>query len=430
MMFHLGWFLYEAIQGWGSPEFDTDYGWANPRLHQDMAQRLEAAGFDFILLEDLSAIPDIYRSSREVYLREAVHAPKFDPAVMAGLIAAATSRIGIIPTLTTSFYPPFLLARQVQSLDLLTGGRIGWNIVTSSSERAAHNFGMAGLPEHDDRYDIADEYVDLCKRLWCSWEPGAVIADTASGVFADHRKVHEVNFVGEHYSVLGPLNVPPSLQGRPVLAQAGNSPRGRLFAARHADIVLTPVNYPPAIKAFRDDIRRLARDEGRDPDTIKVMSLTFPHICTGEAEVEAVRAALPKLPVNRIEAWVAQISAITGIDMGRFDLDQPLPPEVDTNGSRGTLDWLRSGGATIRQMALRLARHAPDTPMVGTADQVADEMAALIEEVGGDGFLIAGPLTPANVGRIVDGLVPALQERGLARSTYSGTTLRDHLGEF
>lgn len=429
-MFHLGWFLYEAIQGWGSPEFDVGYGWANPRLHQDMAQRLEAAGFDFILLEDLSAIPDNYRSSREVYLREAVHAPKFDPAVMAGLIAAATSRIGIIPTLTTSFYPPFLLARQVQTLDLLTGGRIGWNIVTSSSERAAHNFGLAGLPEHDDRYDIADEYVDLCKRLWRSWEPGAVIADTASGVFADHRKVHEVNFIGEHYSVTGPLNVPPSPQGGPVLAQAGNSPRGRLFAARHADIVLTPVNYPPAIKAFRDDIRRLARDGGRDPDTIKVMSLTFPHICTSEAEVETVRAALPQMAVNRIEAWVAQISAITGIDMGRFDLDEPLPPEVDTNGSRGTLDWLRSGGATIRQMALRLARHTRDTPMVGTANQVADEMAALIEEVGGDGFLIAGPLTPANVGRVVDGLVPALQERGQVRSTYAGKTLRDHLGEF
>ncbi|MFT4045837.1 MAG: NtaA/DmoA family FMN-dependent monooxygenase [Solimonas sp.] len=429
-MFHLGWFLYEAVQGWGSPEFDWDYGWANPKLHQDMARRLEQACFDFILLEDLSAVPDTYGATREVYLREAIHAPKFDPAVVAGLIAAVTSHIGIIPTLTTSFYPPFLLARQVQTLDLLSGGRVGWNVVTSSSEKAALNFGMSGLPEHDERYDIADEYVHLCKRLWNSWEPGAVVADTATGVFADHARVHEVNFSGVYYSVKGPLNVPPSLQGRPVLAQAGASPKGRRFAARHADIVLTPVNHPPAIKAFRDEIRRLAAEEGRNPDDVKVMAVAFPHICRDEAETREVRATMADMPVNRVEAWVAQISAITGIDLARYDLDEPLPADVDTNGSRGTLDWLRRGGATIREMALRMARQTPDTPMVGTATQVADEMAAVMEEVGGDGFLIAGPLTPANVGRIVDGLVPALQQRGLVRSSYTGATLRDHLGEF
>lgn len=429
-MFHLGWFLYEAVQGWGSAEFDSDYGWADPRLHQDMAQKLEEACFDFILLEDLSAVPDTYGASREVYLREAIHAPKFDPAVVAGLMAAATSRIGIIPTLTTSFYPPFLLARQVQTLDLLTGGRVGWNIVTSSSDRAALNFGMAGLPDHDERYDIADEYVRLCKRLWNSWEPDAVVADAASGVFADHTKVHEVNFSGAYYSVKGPLNVPPSPQGRPVLAQAGASPKGCRFAARHADIVLTPVNHPPAIKAFRDEIRRLAAEEGRNPDEVKVMAVAFPHICRDEAEAREARAAMADMPGNRVEAWVAQISAITGIDLARYDLDKPLPVEVNTNGSRGTLDWLRSGGATIREMALRMARQTPDTPMVGTAAQVAEEMAAVMDEVGGDGFLIAGPLTPANVRRIVDDLVPVLQQRGQVRSRYAGSTLRGHLREF
>lgn len=429
-MFHLGWLVYEAVQGWGTPEYDSGYGWANPQLHQDMARQLEAAGFDFILLEDLSAIPDIYEESRRVYLREAIHAPKFDPAVVAAMMAAATSRIGIVPTLTTSFYPPFLLARQTQTLDLLSGGRAGWNIVTSSSDRAARNFGLPGLPEHDDRYDIADEYLDVCKQLWGSWEPDAVLTDTASGAFADHTKVHEINFKGLNYSVLGPLNVPASAQGRPVLAQAGASPRGREFAAKHADIVLTPVNYPPAIKAFRDDIRRLAINAGRDPDAIKVMALAFPQICRDEAEAKAVRATIADMPANRLEGWIAQISAITGIDLAQYDLDQPLPPQVNTEGSRGTLDWLRSDGATIRQMGLRMARRTADTPMIGTAAQVADDMAAVMEQVGGDGFLIGGPLTPANVARVADALVPALQARGLVRSSYAGTTLRDHLGEF
>lgn len=429
-MFHLGWFVYEAIQGWGSPDYAPDYDWARPTLHQDMARRLEAAGFDFLLLEDLSAIPNSYGASRDAYLREAVHAPKFDPAVMAGLIAAATSRIGIVPTLTTSFYPPFLLARMTQTLDLMSGGRIGWNIVTSSSALAARNFGMAGLPDHDARYDIADEYVDLCKALWSSWAPGAVLADPASGDFADPSKVHEVDFHGTHYHVLGPLNVPPSPQGYPVLAQAGASPRGRRFAARHADIVLTPFNYPPLIKQFRDDIRRLAAEQGRDPDEVKVMSLAFPHICDHADEVPARRAALPRLPERRITAWLAQISAITDIDLSLYDLDAPLPAEVDTQGSKGTLDWLRSGGATVRDMALRLARHTADTPMVGTADQIADEMAAVMDQVGGDGFLIAGPLSSANVGRITDRLVPALQTRGLVRSGYAQDTLRGHLREF
>ncbi|WP_165799556.1 NtaA/DmoA family FMN-dependent monooxygenase [Sphingomonas oleivorans] len=429
-MFHLGWFVYEAIQGWGSPEFDPAYGWSTPRLHQDMARKLEGAGFDFILLEDLSAIPDIYGASRAVYLREAVHAPKFDPAVMAGFMAAATSRIGIIPTLTTSFYPPFLLSRLTQTLDLMSGGRIGWNIVTSSSELAARNFGMPGLPEHDERYDIADEYVELCKALWRSWEPGAVLADTITGVFADQDKVHAVDFSGAHYSVLGPLNVPPSPQGRPVLAQAGSSPRGRRFAARHADIVLTPVNHPPAIKAFRDDIRRLAAEEGRDPDSVKVMALAFPHICRDKKEVEQFRAYLQAVPDRRVLAWLAQLSAITGIDMARFDLDEPLPADVDTNGSKGTLDWLRSGNATVRQMALRLARLTPDTPMIGTAEQVAAEMEEVMAQVGGDGFLIAGPLTPANVGRATELLVPALRRRGLVRDGYRHDTLKSHLLEY
>jgi FMN-dependent oxidoreductase (nitrilotriacetate monooxygenase family) len=426
-MFHLGWFVFQAIQGWGSDDYDPAYDWSKPKLHQDMAVKLENAGFDFILLEDLSAIPDIYGGSRATYLSEAVHAPKFDPPVMAAFMLAATSKIGIVPTLTTSFYPPFLLARQTQTMDLMSGGRLGWNIVTSSSELAARNFGMDGLPPHDDRYDIADEYLEVCKQLWNSWAPDAVLADTSSGIFADASKVREVNFAGPHYKVLGPLNVPQSPQRRPVLAQAGASPRGMRFAARHADIVLTPVNYPPAIKAFRDEIRRLAAEAGRDPDSIKVMALAFPHVFADKAGADAFRASLNHVPDRVVIAWLAQLSAITGIDFSLYDLDKPLPDHVQTEGSRGTLDWLRGGGATVRQMGLKMARLMPDTPMVGTPDEVAAEMDDVMKFVGGDGFLIAGPLSTRYVGAISDLLVPELRKRGLVREDYAHATLRDNL---
>jgi FMN-dependent oxidoreductase (nitrilotriacetate monooxygenase family) len=429
-MFHLGWFVSEAIQGWGTPDFDTSYGWANPALHQDMARKLEAACFDYVLLEDSSAIPNEYAGSRAVYLSETVHAPKFDPVVVATFMAAATSKLGIIPTLTTTFYPPFILARMTQTFDLLTGGRGGWNIVTSSSDLAAQNFGQPSLPEHDDRYDIADEYLELCKKLWASWEPDAVKADIATGVFADHTKVHEVNFSGANYQVRGPLNVPPSAQQRPVLAQAGNSPRGRAFAAKFADVVLTPVTYPPAIKAYRDDVRRLAIEAGRDPDEVKVMALASPRIFDTEAEVKEYRDYLNKVPDRLVISWLAQASAITGIDLAQFPIDEPLPDYVQTNGSRGTLDWLRSGNATIRQIGLRMARLTTTEPMVGTADQIAAEMEEVMNLVGGDGFLIRGPLTPKNVNNVCNKLVPALQSRGIVRTSYGADTLRGHLTEF
>jgi long-chain alkane monooxygenase len=295
---------------------------------------------------------------------------------------------------------------------------------------AARNFGTDGLPPHDHRYDVADEYLDVCKQLWSSWAPDAVLADVEKGVFADAAKVHEVNFEGPRYKVLGPLNVPQSPQGRPVIAQAGASPRGMRFAARHADIVLTPVNYPPAIKAFRDEIRRLAVEEKRDPESIKVMALAFPHVFEDKAGAAAFRESLHHVPDRVVIAWLAQLSAITGIDFSLYDLDQPLPDHVQTEGSRGTLDWLRGGGATVRQMGLKMARLMPDTPMVGTAEEVAAEMEEVMNFVGGDGFLIAGPLSTKYVGGVADLLVPALRARGLVRQDYAHETLRDHLLEY
>lgn len=429
-MFHLGWFAFEGIQGWSNGTFDPSYDWASPLLHQKMAQALEQACFDFVLIEDASAISDEYGGNSDIYLRNALGTPKFDPAVMATYMAAATEKLGIIPTLTTSFYPPFILSRLTATLSHMSKGRVGWNLVTSSSDLAARNFSSEGLPEHDKRYDIADEYFELCTRLWQSWEADAVVLDHERGIFADPQKVHRLDFNGEYYQCRGPLNVPQPPGGKPVIAQAGNSPRGKDFAAQHADIVLTPVIYPPAAKAFRDDIRALALGHGRNPDDIKVMCLAFPRVFANQAEVDAYKESLNQVPDTLIDHWLALISSITGIDLSQFPRDEPLPSHIQTNGSRGTLDWLRSGNATVKQMALRMARMMPDDPLVGTAEQVADEMEAIMAHIGGDGLLIAGSLSPSNVHSITQLLVPALQRKGLVRRQYSHTALRDNLLAF
>lgn len=192
-----------------------------PKLFIDVAQALERACFDYVLLEDSSYIGESYAASRKIYLQNGIAVPRQDPSVVASLMTAATSRIGIVPTFATFAYPPYLLARLVATLDQVSAGRVGWNMVTGSSDFATRNFGLDGLPDHDLRYDMADEYMDLVGQLWDSWEPGALVADTDSGMLVDHTKMRQVDFKGRWYASRGPLNSGPCVQGRPVIAQAG-----------------------------------------------------------------------------------------------------------------------------------------------------------------------------------------------------------------
>jgi FMN-dependent oxidoreductase (nitrilotriacetate monooxygenase family) len=432
--FHLAWFVGNGsgVQGWGTPSYPAAYRWDRPQLLQEMAQHLERACFDFILPEDSAMVPDVYGGSMEIYLRHAAFAPKFDPAVMASFIAQATTHIGIVPTLSTVYYPPFLLARLVATLDHLTGGRIGWNAVTSTSDLGAMNYGLDGLPEHDLRYDMADEFVDLCEQLWRSWEPGAVLEDIDAGRFADHEKVHTVDFVGTWYRCRGPLNIPPGPQGRPLIAQAGNSPRGRAFSSQHADVVMVAPGTPAEMKAFRDDIRARAVAHGRDPDSVKVFFIASPVVFDDDATAQAyVRNAGAAASDDAVAYALANLGAITGIDFSRFELDEPLPDDVSTNGNQSTLASLRAGGRTVRQIGLRWGHLGEDAhPMAGTPSTIADSMEAVMDHVGGDGFLITGPLVPDSVLAIVDRLVPALRERGLVRTEYSSNLLRENVNAF
>ena len=334
--------------------------------------------------------------------------------------------------MSTSFYPPFLLAWLSATLDHICRGRFGWNIVTSGEDRAAQNFGMDKLTEHDLRYDMADEYVDLVCQLWDSWEPDAVVMDPESGVYADGSKVHTIDFKGRYYSSRGPLNTVRSPQGRPVFVQAGGSPRGREFAAKHADSIIATATGIEGMKAYRDDVRARMVAHGRKPDDCKVLFLVSPILGDTEAEALQKRQAMIAAP-DYIEQTLIGISSITEVDFSVYDLDKPLPP-ITTNGERGSLDKFAQWGSgkTLRQLVAERVDRSIE--LVGTPDQVADRMGEVMEAVGGDGFLITRPgqtgLNRKYIIEITDGLVPALQKRGLARTSYTHTHFRDNLLDF
>ena len=429
-MFHLGWFLGSGvtIQGWNEPGYPADYDWTKPALFQDTIRALERACFDLMILEDSSTIPDAHGASRDYYLRNAVMTPKFDPVPLVGYLAGVTKSIGIAPTLTSTFYPPFLLARLMSTLDHFTGGRVGWNIVTASNDRAGQNYGLPGQPEHDLRYDMADEYIDVVTRLWQSWEPDALVMDPHSGLFADPAKVHTVDFEGRFYKSRGPLNVPPSPQGRPVFVAPGGSPRGRRFSGQHADIVLAGHAATVAeMKDYRDEVHRYAAGLGRDPASCKVMFICNPFIVRGAAEAEELRQEQAHARAEKIERTLASFSYMANYDFGKLDLDRPLP-EIKVNGVQSLMRTFAGAGpsATLRDVLTSERNFTP----IGTADGVAAQMQEAMEEIGGDGFLVAGLIKPSYVQSITEALVPALQQRKLTRTGYGHRTLRENLMEF
>jgi FMN-dependent oxidoreductase (nitrilotriacetate monooxygenase family) len=434
--FHLGWFLQgSSVQAWGEP-FTGAIGrdWMVPDLFCDMARALERACFDYILIEDSSYVGESYGGSREIYLKHGLSVPRQDPAITATLMAAATSRIGIVPTFATFTHPPYLLARIIASLDQISSGRIGWNMVTGSSDVAARNYGLDRLPEHDLRYDMADEYMQLVNGLWDSWEPGAIIADADSGVLVDHTKVHAVDFIGKWYRSHGPLNSGPCPQGRPVIAQAGGSARGRQFASGHADTIVASLKGAGAMKAYRDDVRARAAAQGRNPDHVKVLYLVNPILGETREEAEAKKRARQARAEASVPQLLAFFGKITNIDFARYDLDAPVDSlDLHTNGHQQSLDDFKrvAGKQSLREAMLSYRGTSGSVALIGTPDQVAGQMAETMEEVGGDGFLFSmGDVSRRSVAEVADGLVPALQRRGLTRRAYAHAQFRDNLREF
>jgi FMN-dependent oxidoreductase (nitrilotriacetate monooxygenase family) len=432
--FHLGLFLQgSSVQAWGEP-WTGRIGetWEQPELFIDIARALERACFDYVLIEDSSYIGESFRGSRDIYLQNGIAVPRQDPSVVASLMTARTSRIGIVPTFATFAYPPYLLARLVATLDQVSAGRIGWNMVTGSSDYAARNFGMDGLPEHDLRYDMADEYMDLVNRLWSSWEPGALTADTESGVLIDPAKVHQIDFEGKYYRSRGPLNSGPCPQGRPVIAQAGGSPRGRQFASLHADTIVASVKGLDAMRAYRDDVRRRMVGHGRDPETCKVLFLVAPIIAETTEAAERLRDARLIQLEQQAEQRLAFLGKITNIDFGQFDLDAPVG-SLTTNGHQQTLDEFKrkAGNRSLREAIVAFNSDGGSVPLVGSPDDVAAQMDEAMQAAGGDGFLFSlSNINRRSIAEIEDGLVPALQKRGLMRKSYAHAQFRDNLLEF
>ncbi|WP_203071517.1 NtaA/DmoA family FMN-dependent monooxygenase [Falsiroseomonas ponticola] len=427
--FHLAWFL---SRGYGPKAWRHDWGgdasrWMMPDLFVDLARSMERACFDYLIIEDSCNVPYTYQGSHDTYLKYAAATPKLDPAVLVPYLAMATKHLGIVPTLSTSEYPPFLLARLVNSLDHVTEGRVGWNMVTGSNDGGAQNYGMERHHAHDDRYDRADEVAEIVTQLWESWEPDAVVLDREGAVFADGRKVHPIDYRGKFFSCRGPLNAPRSPQGRPVLCQAGGSPRGQRFAARWADTIITNAGSVEAMKSYRETVRRQAIADGRDPDRIKVLFLAYPIV---DVSMEAARMRRDREvqdAAENLEMNLAMMSRMSGIDFSKFDPDEPLP-ELTTNGHQSSV--AKYTGRTPRAIALGLATKS-GIDYTGTVDHVAGMMAEIMQEVGGDGFLLFnGDFTRRYVAEITDGLVPELQRRGLVKKGYAHRSFRDNLMEF
>jgi FMN-dependent oxidoreductase (nitrilotriacetate monooxygenase family) len=433
-MFHMGWFMGKGfgVQAWGTQwAGEIAEEWMSPDLYIEMAQSLERAGLDYMMFEDSLMVTDTYRGTMQHALTWAEGAPKNDPFPLIPLLAYFTKHIGLVGTMATPFTPPFSGARLGATLDHLTKGRAGLNLVTASSHRSAQNYGLEKHIEHDKRYDMAHEWMAVANALWSSWEPDAVVADPVRKIYADFSKVHTIDFEGQYYKCRGPLNTVPGPQRRPVICQAGTSPAGKAFGATHADTIIGAVRGYDEMKSFRADISRIMRSVGRKPSDCKVMFLIMPVLADTDAEAQELDRLAKLSDLEELDGHLGRLSYYTGIDMAQFDPDMPLPADIESrvNGHQGAFnDYMRSG-ATLREMASHRTTRTVD--LVGSVDTVAAKMGELMQDgQAGDGFLIASPITRKSIAEIADGLAPALKRRGLIRSGYEGTTFRDNLLAF
>jgi FMN-dependent oxidoreductase (nitrilotriacetate monooxygenase family) len=358
----------------------------------------------------------------------------FEPLTLLSALATATSRIGLIATASTSYNSPYNLARRFASLDHLSGGRAGWNIVTTAGAEAARNFGLDHEPAHADRYRRAAEFVDVTLALWDSWEPDVAVGDKAAGVWGDGSKVHRAEHRGEFYRVAGALNVQRSPQGRPVLVQAGSSADGRAFAARYAEAIFTAQQTLADAQEFYADIKSRAAGHGRDPDGIKVLPGIVPVIGSTEGEARAREEELEALIVP--EFAHRQLADQLRVSIDELPLDGYLPDELPSEDeiqgakSRYTLivDLARRERLTVRRLIARLGGGRGHRTFTGTPEQVADAIENWFTHGAADGFNIMPPVLPSGLESFVDHVVPILQRRGLFHTEYAGETLREHYG--
>ncbi|MBV9945594.1 MAG: LLM class flavin-dependent oxidoreductase [Myxococcales bacterium] len=425
--FHMNCVVHQSPGLWTEPG-DRMESYTDLQTWIDLAKLLERGRFDALFLADVVGVYDVFRGNREAAVANAAQIPVNDPALLIPAMASVTRDLGFAWTSSVLQNHPFAFARTVSTLDHLTRGRIAWNIVTSYLESGARNFGRRGLPEHDERYEIAEEYLDICYRLWeSSWEDGAVIKDRRRGIYADPKKVHPVDVDGKYYQVHGVHLSEPSPQRTPLLYQAGASPRGRQFAARHAECVFVLGPNPGVVSQYIADTRERARAFGRDPEDLKFFA--YLKVITGGTEAEARGKYEGFLENISYDASMALLSGWSGIDFGQFEPDQPLE-YIETNAIRTIVHGFTAADPsrkwTLRDLARYVGIGGAGPVLVGAPEQVADELQKWID-VGVDGFNLAYAVTPGSFEDFVDGVVPVLQQRGLTQREYEGGTLREKI---
>lgn len=420
-----------------NPQGDHRMSWRHPRApgreifgleyYRQLAVDAENAIIDTIFVADHVAIWDSFESTVAHYANA-----RLEPVTLLSALAAVTRRIGLIGTASSSYSEPYNLARAFASLDYLSNGRAGWNVVTSGMDEEALNFGKNGNIEHAIRYERAAEFLDTAKALWDSWEDEAVLIDKTSGYFADPARVHRVDHVGKHFKVRGPLNVPRPIQGHPVIVQAGSSEDGKKLAAAHADLHFSLVRSIDEGRQYRLDLDERLRQAGRTPASLKILPGIVPIVAESASEAREKQAQLESLMPVRI--GVDLLSSWCGVDLSRFPLDGPLPPlpsEETFNGQRTNLARVRAfaeQNLTIRQTAQRVSSSGTAPVMAGTAREVADQLEAWFTAGAADGFNLMFPLMPEDWTNFASSVVPELQRRGLARTEYGTGTLRERLG--
>jgi FMN-dependent oxidoreductase (nitrilotriacetate monooxygenase family) len=397
------------------------------RYYQDLARRAEAALFDSVFLADQLALAEDVAQAPRAWL---------EPITVLAALAVSTSHIGLIATASTTYTEPFNLARQFASIDHISNGRAGWNIVTSWLATAARNYGGAGQVSHADRYVRGEEFMAVVRALWDSWAADAVLDDRASGRYARADRIRPIDHRGDFYRVAGPLNLPRCPQGRPVLVQAGSSDTGRGFAARHAEAVFTAHVEKRTAQVFYADLKARAAAAGRNPEEVLILPGLSPMIAATETEAKRLMRELGDL--SDPEVGRKRLSnRFGGHDFSHLPLDRPLSPadfpdpgsvEAARSRTEVILNFVKRENATLRQLLAYLAGARGHFTMAGTPGQVADLIADWFEDGAADGFNIMPPLLPAQLDAFAAEVIPLLQRRGLFRTAYAGQTLREHYG--
>jgi N-acetyl-S-(2-succino)cysteine monooxygenase len=423
---HLNAFLHTVGHheaAWRLPESGATAAW-DVQHYIELAQIAERGKFDSIFFADGPSLHGDVRYRPTAWL---------DPTVLLAVLATVTEHIGLVATASTTYNEPYNLARKFASIDQVSKGRAGWNIVTTAGLDAARNFGLDAVPAHSARYERAAEFLDVCLKLWDSWEDGFLIDDKASGQFADGDKVRTIDHHGPLFRVRGPLNVPPSPQGRPLLVQAGSSDDGKAFAARYAEAVFTAQQTLADGQAFYRELKAQTARLGRDPDQIKVLPGLVAVIGSTEQEAKAREEELARLQVPAY--GLRQLSQLTGYQIGEDQLDQPLPElgdvrDVQSHQSRFQVitEIARRDNLTVRQLLVRLGGGRGHRTFAGTPEQVANTIEEWFNAGAADGFNVMAPVLKRDLELFVEHVVPLLRKRGLFREEYSGSTLREHYG--